>query len=49
MSDAEGYVSLTIPLADQKTSYPIAAKTLLFEDSIVYAPCGSHDAIIFKN
>ena len=40
-TDAEGFVSLQIPLAEQKSSYPIVAPILLGEGSnIIHMPCG---------
>lgn len=47
-SDADGVVMLTIPLAEQKTSYPITSVSLTLEDDVVGAICGPNDAIIFQ-
>ena len=48
LSDTDGYVTLTIPLAEQKASYPVTSSALSLEDSIVRPPCGPDDIIIFK-
>jgi hypothetical protein len=48
VSDAEGFVSLVIPLAEQKTVYPITSPSLVLEDSMVGGLCGPNDVIIFK-
>ena len=47
-SDTNGYVSLTIPLAEQKTSYPISSSTISLTDKTITLPCGPDDVIIFK-
>ena len=47
-SDSEGYVNLQIPLAEQKTAYPIKASSLSLIDSLILMPCGSDDAILFN-
>lgn len=47
-SDTEGYVILTIPLEEQKTTYPIASETITLQDRIVNGICGPNDAIIFN-
>lgn len=47
MSDAEGYVKLDIPLAEQKKAYPISATLPLLDDSL-YLPCGPDDIIQIK-
>lgn len=46
-SDNNGYVSLTIPLKEQKQVYPITA-SIHMVDSIVIPPCGPNDVIIVK-
>ena len=48
ISDVDGYVTLTIPLAEQKASYPVTSSALSLEDNIVRPPCGPDDIIIFK-
>ena len=48
LSDADGYITLTIPLAEQKASYPISSSALSLEDNVVLLPCGPDDIIIFK-
>lgn len=46
-SDADGLVSLTIPLESQRKTYPISASIPLAEDS-VYLPCGDTYHIFTK-
>ena len=46
-SDANGYVSLTIPLSEQKVTYPISSSISLVDKTITL-PCGPNDVIIFK-
>lgn len=45
-ADAEGYVSLFIPLPEQKVSYPISSSISLV-DTLVLLPCGPDDIIKF--
>jgi hypothetical protein len=45
-SDHEGYVTLSLPLEEQKSVYPISSQSLHLADSAVIMPCGSEDAII---
>lgn len=40
VSDAQGYVSLTVPLAEQQKTYPLSSSVPLHEDSL-YMPCGN--------
>lgn len=47
MSDSEGCVSLTIPLAEQKTTYPVSSSISLI-DTVVILPCGPNDIIRYK-
>lgn len=47
-SDANGFVTLTIPLSEQKTAYPISSLAITLVDNTVNLPCGSDDVIIFK-
>ena len=47
-SDTEGYVILTIPLEEQKTTYPIASDFISLQDSVVSGICGPNDVIIFN-
>ena len=47
-SDSEGYVTLQIPLAEQKTAYPIASSSISLLDSLIIMPCGTDDVILFK-
>jgi len=47
-SDTEGYVTLAIPLEEQKTTYPIASDFITLQDSVVSGICGPNDAIIFN-
>ena len=46
-SDENGYVSLSIPLEEQKTSYPISSAITLVDD-IITLPCGPDDVILFQ-
>ena len=45
LSDDQGNVSLFIPLASQKTSYPVTADFPLLSDSL-HMPCGNDDVIL---
>jgi hypothetical protein len=47
-SDADGYVSLSIPLAEQKTTYPISSSAISLIDHTITLPCGPDDIIIYK-
>ena len=47
-SDTNGYVVLTIPLEEQKTTYSIVSESITLTDSIVSGICGPNDVIIFK-
>ena len=47
-SDANGYVMLTIPLEEQKTTYPITSTSLVLSDSVVYAYYSTNNAILFE-
>ena len=47
-SDVNGNVSLIIPLAEQKTSYPVSSSTVSLADKTISLPCGPDDVIIFK-
>ena len=47
-SDAQGYVTLIIPLSRQKSHYPILSTYVTLLDSIVSVPCGSDDVILYK-
>lgn len=47
-SDVDGYVVLTIPLAEQKVAYPISSESIELEDSVVHGYCGPDDIILFK-
>ena len=46
-SDETGLVSLTVPLPEQRKTYPISATLPLQEDSI-YMPCGENDCLFKK-
>lgn len=48
ISDADGYVVLTIPLAEQKVVYPIFSESIELMDSVVHGYCGPDDIIMFK-
>lgn len=45
-SDHEGYVTLSLPLEEQKSVYPISSQSLHLADSAVIMPCGPDAAII---
>ena len=47
-SDSNGYVSLTIPLEEQKTTYPVSSSSISLYDKTITLPCGPDDVIIFK-
>lgn len=47
-SDADGYVMLNIPLAEQKTAYPVTSPSLSLEDTAILPPCGPDDIILFR-
>ena len=47
-SDANGLVSLFIPLAEQKRKYPVSSSIPLHQNCI-YMPCGEDDCIHAKN
>ena len=46
-SDANGYVSLTIPLPHQRTKYALSS-TIELVDKFIVLPCGPYDVIRFK-
>ena len=48
VSDAEGIVLLTIPLAEQKTIYTVRSTAVQLLDSVVYPPFGPDDIVQFK-
>ncbi len=47
-SDTEGYVTLTIPLEEQKITYPITSASLVLKDSVVYAYYSPNHVILFE-
>lgn len=47
VSDAQGYISLTVPLAEQQKTYPLSSSVPLHEDSI-YMPCGNDYYLFVK-
>jgi len=47
-SDPDGYVMLSIPLAEQKAAYPISSPSVRLVDDTVNLPCGPDDVIIFR-
>lgn len=47
-SNADGYVVLTVPLAEQKIVYPIYSESIELMDSVVHGYCGPDDIIMFK-
>ena len=48
LSDAEGFVTLTIPLEQQKAVYPVTSKSLHLADSVVRPPFGPNDIVQFR-
>lgn len=48
ISDADGYIVLSIPLAEQKYIYPITSTHITLNDSVVYGNSGSDAHIIYK-
>lgn len=46
-SDENGLVSITIPLGEQKTAYPISSSITLVDETISL-PCGPDDVLLFK-
>ena len=48
LSDDSGYVSLTIPLIQQKKAYSVISTTTTLTDSIITMPCGPDDIIKFR-
>lgn len=46
-ADGEGHVSMTIPLAEQKTAYPVRTVVHLQDDTL-YLPCGPNDILVTK-
>ena len=47
-SDANGYVTLSVPLSEQKTAYPVTSSTTTLVDKTISLPCGPNDVIIYK-
>ena len=47
-SDAKGYVTLSVPLSEQKTSYPVSSSTVTLVNETITLPCGPNDVIIYK-
>lgn len=47
-SDTDGYITLTIPLSEQKVSYPVSSSSITLTDTIIHLPCGEDDVITFK-
>lgn len=48
MSDNKGWVSIHIPLSQQKTVYRITSSSVLLESDSLFMPCGECDAIMVK-
>ena len=48
LSDSDGFITLSIPLAEQKDSYPITSSKLTLKDSFVCPPCCSSSVIQFE-
>ena len=47
-SDANGYVTLSVPLSEQKKSYPVSSSTVTLVNETLSLPCGPNDVIIYK-
>ena len=47
-SNDDGYVTLSIPLEEQKTVYPVSSSALIFENGVVCPPCGPDDVVVFS-
>ena len=47
-SDAGGFVTLTIPLEQQKTVYPVTSRALHLVDTVVHPPFGPNDIVQFQ-
>ena len=47
VSDAEGCVSITVPLSKQQNKYPISASLPLEYDTL-HVPCGQNDVVLTK-
>ena len=48
LSDDSGFVSLTIPLIQQKKAYTVTSTTVTLVDSIIVMPCGPDDIVKYK-
>lgn len=48
LSDDSGYVSLSIPLDQQKKAYPVTSTTVTLTDDVIIMPCGPDDIIEYK-
>ena len=49
MSDANGYVQLSIPLSEQKVSYPVVSQSIKIIGEGINMPCGPDDVVLFEN
>lgn len=49
MSDANGYVQLSIPLSEQKVSYPVMSQSIKIIGEGINMPCGPDDVVLFEN
>jgi hypothetical protein len=48
-SDGNGFVSLILPLEQQKAAYPVSSSSLSLEDATITLPCGADDVILFNS
>lgn len=48
VSDAQGQVSLTIPLPEQRRSYAVSSSRTPLADDSIYMPCGENDVVELK-
>ena len=47
-SDANGYITLTLPLHEQDSTYSVTSSSLSLENNVIIMPCGPDEAITFK-
>ena len=48
-SDDDGMVQLSIPLSEQKESYPVTSSSIRIISDVITMPCGPDDVILFEN
>jgi len=49
ISNTDGYVQLSIPLSEQKVSYPVASQSVKIVSRSINMPCGPDDVVLFEN